>query len=145
MIVIICPVVGDKERVVNMDKKKVKLNICGTEYFLNTDEDPKYMLEIGYDVDEKLNRILKENPRVSITQAAVLAALEFADAEKKALNASNELRSRIQEYLEDSAHSKMECEIATREADRLAKELDSLKAKLNAKNTHDNSKNAHDN
>ncbi len=138
MIVIICPVCRDEERVVNMDKKKVKLNICGTEYFLNTDEDPKYMLEIGYDVDEKLNRILKENPRVSITQAAVLAALEFADAEKKALNASNELRSRIQEYLEDSAHSKMECEIATREADRLAKELDSAKAKLKNKNANDN-------
>lgn len=138
MIVIICPVVGDKERVVNMDKKKVKLNICGTEYFLSTDEDPKYMLEIGYDVDEKLEKILRENPRISITQAAVLAALEFADAEKKAIESADKLRSNIQGYLEDSAKARMDCEIATREADRLTKELESLKAKLNSKNSHDN-------
>ena len=68
-----------------MEKNKVKLTICGAEYIIGSDEDSKYMIELGDEVDEKISTILKQNPRISVTQAAVLAALEFADAEKKAV------------------------------------------------------------
>lgn len=81
------------------------------------------MIELGNEVDEKITSILRQNPRISVTQAAVLAALEFADAEKKATSDAEKLRSSIQEYLEDSSRDKLNCEIATREADRIAKEF----------------------
>lgn len=68
-----------------MEKNKVKLTICGAEYIIGSDEDSKYMIELGDEVDEKISTILKQNPRISVTQAAVLAALEFADSEKKAV------------------------------------------------------------
>lgn len=67
-----------------MEKNKVKLTICGAEYIIGSDEDSKYMIELGDEVDEKISTILKQNPRISVTQAAVLAALEFADSERKA-------------------------------------------------------------
>ena len=86
-----------------MEKNKVKLTICGAEYIIGSDEDSKYMIELGDEVDEKISTILKQNPRISVTQAAVLAALEFADSEKKAVVSAENLRSKIQEYLEDSA------------------------------------------
>ena len=66
-----------------MEKNKVKLTICGAEYIIGSDEDSKYMIELGDEVDEKISTILKQNPRISVTQAAVLAALEFADSEKR--------------------------------------------------------------
>ena len=30
-----------------MEKTKVKLSICGNDYFITTDDDPKYVQEIG--------------------------------------------------------------------------------------------------
>lgn len=106
-----------------MEKNKVKLTICGAEYVIASGEENKYMIELGNEVDEKITSILRQNPRISMTQAAVLAALEFADAEKKATSDAEKLRSSIQEYLEDSSRDKLNCEIATREADRIAKEF----------------------
>ncbi len=106
-----------------MEKNKVKLTICGAEYVIASGEKNKYMIELGNEVDEKITSILRQNPRISVTQAAVLAALEFADAEKKATSDAEKLRSSIQEYLEDSSRDKLNCEIATREADRIAKEF----------------------
>lgn len=112
-----------------MEKNKVKLCICGTEYFINTDEDVKYMLELGDELDDRLSKIIRENPRISITQAAVLAALEYADAENKAAQTAENLRSQIQEYLEDSARARTDAEISKREAERLSKELASYRNK----------------
>ena len=106
-----------------MEKNKVKLTICGAEYVIASGEENKYMIELGNEVDEKITSNLRQNPRISVTQAAVLAALEFADAEKKATSDAEKLRSSIQEYLEDSSRDKLNCEIATREADRIAKEF----------------------
>lgn len=106
-----------------MEKNKVKLTICGAEYVIASGEENKYMIELGNEVDKKITSILRQNPRISVTQAAVLAALEFADAEKKATSDAEKLRSSIQEYLEDSSRDKLNCEIATREADRIAKEF----------------------
>ena len=106
-----------------MEKNKVKLTICGAEYVIASGEENEYMVELGNEVDEKITSILRQNPRISVTQAAVLAALEFADAEKKATSDAEKLRSSIQEYLEDSSRDKLNCEIATREADRIAKEF----------------------
>jgi cell division protein ZapA len=106
-----------------VEKNKVKLTICGAEYVIASGEENKYMIELGNEVDEKITSILRQNPRISVTQAAVLAALEFADAEKKATSDAEKLRSSIQEYLEDSSRDKLNCEIATREADRIAKEF----------------------
>lgn len=116
-----------------MEKKKVKLTICGAEYVISSEEESKYMIELGNEVDKKISTILKQNPRISITQAAVLAALEFADAEKKALSDSGQLRSQIQDYLNDAGSARTECEIAVREADRIAKEFAEYKKKHGSK------------
>ena len=85
---------SDEERIMVMEKNKVKLTICGAEYIIGSDEDSKYMIELGDEVDEKISTILKQNPRISVTQAAVLAALEFADSEKKAVVSAENLRSK---------------------------------------------------
>ena len=124
---------SDEERIMVMEKNKVKLTICGAEYIIGSDEESKYMIELGDEVDEKISTILKQNPKISVTQAAVLAALEFADSEKKAVVAAENLRSKIQEYLEDSARAKTDREIAVRESDRIAKEFAEYKKKHRSK------------
>ena len=113
-----------------MDKNKIRLNICGTDYSITTEDDPKYVLALGDELDALLTKTLRENSRLSVTQAAILAALEYADMYKKAEVSADNLRRQIKEYLEDSARSKMDAEIAKREVERLTRELQNVQAKL---------------
>lgn len=110
-----------------MEKTRVKLNICGNEYIITTDEDPKYVQAIGDELDDSISKIIHDNGRLSITQAAILAALEYADTARKANETADNLRGQIKEYLEDSARYKMEAEVARRDVDRLNKELQDAK------------------
>lgn len=106
-----------------MEKNKVKVSICGSDYYISTEDDPKYVLELANDLDERLTKIVHENTRLSITQAAILASLDYADTAKKATDTADNLRAQIKEYLEDSARYKMEAEVAKRDVERLEKEL----------------------
>jgi len=106
-----------------MEKQRVKLNICGTDYYINADEDPKYVEGLGDELDQTLSGILRDNNRLSITQAAILACLDYMDTAKKAEETADNLRNQIKEYLEDSARYQMEAEVAKREVDRLNKEV----------------------
>lgn len=111
-----------------MEKAKVKLSICGSDYFIFTDDDVKYVTELGNRLDERLSKLVHESSRISITQAAILVALEYADTAKKAVDSADNLRSQIKEYLEDSARYKMEAEVARRDIERLSRELQSLRS-----------------
>ena len=87
-------------------------------------------MALGDELDAVLTKTLRENSRLSVTQAAILAALEYADMYKKAEVSADNLRGQIKEYLEDSARSKMDAEIAKREVERLTRELQNVQAKL---------------
>ena len=111
-----------------MSMNKVRLRIYGSDYFLTTDEDTKYMRNLGDEVDFVLSGLLREHPRLSITQAAVLCTLHMADEKHQAEQTSSVLRREIQAYMEDASKAKTEAEIAKREIDRLNKELKALKS-----------------
>ena len=65
--------------------------------------------------------------------AAVLVALDNADASKKATASADNLRAQIKDYLEDSARARMEVDVARREVERLNREISDLRDKLAAK------------
>ena len=113
-----------------MEKTRVRLQICGTDYTISSSEDDaEYMRALGAELDGKMHELQEENPRLSITQCAVLCALDYLDAFKKAESGAENLRSQIQDYLEDAARARTDSEITKRELDRVAKELAALRAK----------------
>ncbi len=112
-----------------MATNKVRLRIYGSDYFLTTDDDTKYMRGLGDEVDFALSSLLREHPRLSITQAAVLCALQLADEKHKVEQNAATLRNEIQAYMEDASKAKTEAEIARREIDRLNKEIQTLKSR----------------
>ena len=71
---------------------------------------------------------MSNNSRISVTQAAIVTALEFADEAKKCEITAENLRTQIQEYLEDAARARTDVEIMKRENERLLKEIASLKS-----------------
>ena len=113
-----------------MEKSKVRLNIGGADYTITTEDDPKYVMALGDELDSLLTRTLRENNRLSVTQAAILLALDYADQCKKAEISADNLRSQIKEYLEDASRAKMDAEIARREVERLTRELQNVQGKL---------------
>jgi cell division protein ZapA len=112
-----------------MEKNRVKLNINGNDYIITTDDDIDYVADLGRELDEMIRKLIKENPRLSITQAAILCALDYADLAKKSELSAENLRSQIQDYLEDAARARTDAEITRREAERLSKELSALRSK----------------
>lgn len=113
-----------------MEKNKVTLKICGNTYPITTEDDPDYVEEIGEFINKEMKKISNESPTLSMTQCAVLVALEQTDACRKATASADNLRAQIKDYLEDSARSKMEVDVARREIERLNREISNLRSKL---------------
>lgn len=97
---------------------KVKLTICGVNYFINTDESTEYTENLGKRIDERMSQILKSGSLITMTQAAVLVALEMADELAKSESSVENFRSQIKDYLEDSAKAKSERDYYKRELER---------------------------
>ena len=66
--------------------EKIRLLIAGEEYNIATDDDLDYVAQLGEELNSKITGIMNSNSRISVTQAAILTALEYADASKKAIN-----------------------------------------------------------
>ncbi|WP_283609651.1 cell division protein ZapA [Faecalispora anaeroviscerum] len=115
-----------------MNKIKVRLNICGTECTLTSEDNETYVLALGDEVEKSIQSIMSKNDRVSLTLAAIITALSFCDESKKAVAAADNLRSQIKDYLEDSSRSRLEADEARREIERMKQEIQTLRARLSA-------------
>lgn len=109
--------------------EKVRLTICGTEYVLTTDESEAYMQDLAGRVERAMQGMLA-NPRISITMAAVMAALSSEDTAQKALQSADNLRAQMKEYLDDNSRARSESSSAKMETERLRQEISLLRQKL---------------
>ncbi len=110
-----------------MATNKVKLSIGGAEYTVIAEEDARYVQTLGKELDRALAGIMKSNDRLSVTQAAILLALDYADECKKATDNADKLREQIKDYLDDASNAKSKADWARHESENLRKELESLK------------------
>ena len=77
----------------------MKLNICGSDYILVSEDSESYMHLVGEKVDEKLSEVLTKNPKLSVSMAAVLSSLEFCDEVMKTQEKFESLKSQMKKYL----------------------------------------------
>lgn len=101
---------------------RVKLEIRGITFFVNTDESTEYTEELAREIDERLAEILKGGSFISMTQAAVLVALEKSDELYKSKQELESLKVQVKDYLEDSAKAKSERDYYKRELERIKTE-----------------------
>jgi cell division protein ZapA (FtsZ GTPase activity inhibitor) len=113
-------------------KNRIKLNICGCECALCSEDSENYIRSVGDEVQKAMEDIMKQNDRISVTMAAIYTALNFCDNSHKSASSAENLRSQIKDYLEDSSHARMEAEEAHREAERLKRENQTLRTRLAA-------------
>ena len=111
---------AERAMVMAMAKNRVHLKIGGSAYTVLTDDAPEYVEELAEELDKEMRSIINENPSLSVTQAAVLTALDKADTCKKSTASSDNLR----------AHARMEVDVARREIERLNREISSLRERI---------------
>lgn len=113
-----------------MGKNRIKLNICGCECTISSEDSENYIRSVGDEVQKAIDEMMQKNERISLTMAAVMAALTFCDSAHRATDTAENLRTQIKDYLEDSSHSRMEAEEAKREIERLKREVQTLRGRL---------------
>ena len=99
-------------------KNRVTVTIAGQEYTLVATEDKGYVEKVAGHVDAKIQEVL-DGARVSLVDAAVLGAVNVADEYFKEVEASENLRRQLKEYLEEGTKLKMELSEAKREIFKL--------------------------
>ena len=99
-------------------RNKITVNIAGQSYTLVAAEDAAYMEKVASHVDAKIQEVL-ETSKVSLMDGAMLGALNIADEYFKEVEASENLRRQLKEYLEEATKLKMELAEAKREIFKL--------------------------
>jgi len=59
--------------------KTTKIRICNTEYLIKGSESEEYIEKIALFVDKKMSSIMRDNPKLSVSMAAVLTAVNISD------------------------------------------------------------------
>jgi len=99
-------------------KNRVTVTVAGQEYTLIATEDDTYIKKVAAHVDAQMRQIMNGS-KVSIADSAALAALNIADEYFKEVEASENLRHQLKEYLDESARIKLELSEAKREIFKL--------------------------
>lgn len=108
---------------------KVKLEICGSKYVINTSEEPEYVHGLAYEINDAIKTLLDKSDTMTYNDALVLVTLNYADLYKKSEESADNLREQLTGYLEDAARARIDCDEAHREIERLRRELAALKPK----------------
>ena len=108
----------------------MKLNICGSDYILVSEDSESYMHLVGEKVDEKLSEVLTKNPKLSVSMAAVLSSLEFCDEVMKTQEKFESLKSQMTKYVGENAQIQIKCKNLENENFNLKSEISDLKLKI---------------
>ena len=95
-------------------KNRVTVTIAGQEYTLVGSEDAGYTKKVADHVDAKVQEVL-DGAHVSLVDGAILAAVNIADEYFKEVEAAENLRRQLKEYLEEATKMKLELSEAKRE------------------------------
>lgn len=110
-----------------MPLNKIKLNIAGTSYTINSTDSEEHVLELAGVLDNDMKQIMEQSPSASITAAAVLCALTYLDKLDKSDSSADNMRVQLKQYLEDANNARSEAEKVKIELEKLKVDLQYLK------------------
>ena len=102
-------------------KNRVSVTIGGRDYTLVAVEEEPYVKKVAEHVDQKVKEMM-ETAHLSVTDAAIMTAVNIADDYFKMVETSENLRSQLKEYLEEASKMKLELSEAKRALFKLQKQ-----------------------
>ena len=112
---------------------KVKLQIGGSWYTINTEEDEDYIRSLGDELNARFKKLTEENQYLSPTMVACIAALQYCDEAKKRRLEIEELRIKTKTAEQLKAQAKIKSDSAIRELERITRENRTLRQKMELK------------
>ena len=97
---------------------RITVVIDGREYNILAAEDETYVRKVAAHVDAQAKSVI-EGSKVSSVDGATLAAMNIADQYFREMEASENLRRQLKEYLEEGAKQKLEISELKREIFKL--------------------------
>ena len=101
-----------------MEKITHKVKVAGVTFSIVSNDTPEYVAALAKEVDLKIDALFKSG-NLSATQAAVIAALDYADSLKKSDSSTDNIKAQLKESLKDTANAKKEADVYKRELERL--------------------------
>ena len=101
---------------------KLKINILGLNYSINTQEDEDEVQKIVDEINSQAKNLVDDS-RISVYDAIVLCLLEYADRYRKAEESADNLRNQLASYIEDASRARIEVDECHRELERLNREV----------------------
>ncbi len=109
---------------------KISLNIAGFNLIINTQEDEAQVRKLNDMLNSDLKQILNQNPSASVTNAALLCALDYLDRFDKATNNANNMRDQIKDYMADASNAKLQYDDEVRKNSELNEEVENLRNRI---------------
>lgn len=101
-------------------KNRITVTIGSRDYTLIAQEEESYVRKVASHVEEKMEEMMRSS-RLSVTDAAIMTALNIADDYFKMVETSENLRTQLKEYLEEASKMKLELSEAKRALFKLQK------------------------
>ncbi|MEG0019729.1 MAG: cell division protein ZapA [Oscillospiraceae bacterium] len=110
-----------------MSLNKIKLNIAGANYTINSMDSEAHVMELAQTLDTDMRKILDQSPSASVTAAAVLCAMTYLDKVDRSSKGADNMRLQIKQYLEDANKARFEAEKVKVELEKLKVDIQYLK------------------
>ena len=114
-----------------MEYNKVRVNVCGKEFALQTEESAGYMKELAKILDSKINDFMDQNPGVDLTSSAILIGMSVLDDSFKTNSDIDNIRAQIASYEAETAQAmdkidelEEKIELLNREKENLQRDLE---------------------
>lgn len=109
---------------------KVRVMIAGAQYAIATTDSEQYILSLADKLDRDISKLMKENPSLSATKAAIFCAMDYLDEYRKSTGSAENMRSQIQDYIADAARAKAAEDKVKAENESLRREAAALREQL---------------
>lgn len=85
-----------------MDKVHVRVNVCGVECGILSDESENYVYSIADEISGVIRKIKFSNPGLSRSVVDILAMMDFCDKNRKLLKQKTEIEDLCKELEEEN-------------------------------------------
>ncbi len=103
---------------------RVRIEIMGSGYTLSTPESEDYVQSLAAEINEQIETMMGQSPKISLTDALVLCCMNYADCYQKSERSADHMRAQLSDYLEDAAKARIELDDAKREIEKLRQRMD---------------------
>jgi cell division protein ZapA len=103
-------------------KYRITVTVAGHDYTIVSEESEAYVRGVASEVDKDIQNVMSES-HLSLSDAAVLSALNAADRARKATDSADHLRLQVKSYLDETQKLKAELAETRRELSRVKKQI----------------------